>query len=613
METTEQTQDFGQVQKRLKFSKPFLDGVAKAPYLDPGLLVVAGDESTEEGRKLAGTYLDDGRANLPWGPEHEKILIGLLTGSSLVKITESVEAPDGGLVKRHLEVAVSDGQPVLVYLQGHDEEWFPVAHDGRQRRRAALELNRRLRWIAGIVDGVADGRIRKPARRNALVKIGHAAAKGREWADIVADDKIGLSKVVLDLDIAAYSSPEVGGSLAWLTDTFVNHVVGSEDLGEQGKKGWLHVEKDADGNPVAVRSYDAWLKIFVAGTNIDPKDPFILLGNVAAKEAQVQTPPSLLAEQIDRIVSARMNPDDPNSEPLYDQAAVLEKFGMSPSTLENYQLVRGLCDEVVKLVDSREMSLNFAVGDRLSAFVTWPKGQKRSALPFDKQRLILQLLADELGDEPNRFRGPAALKAAAKIRDGVLSGKLGAATSEAETDNAEAPRPSTKPAKPKAAPSKKRRVDLAAFREKASAAYVEAQKKFDEGDETAVATIGQLDLARALASVISGAADTSILSPWPAVRAAFEAATPRDEADEQDLIHDWIAAATEEMTTKGTDKPTVTADTDSHGRKPSPEQVERCNALIAQWIGSFQNDPTATMLDEYILAKIASAPAQPAA
>jgi hypothetical protein len=165
-----------------------------------------------------------------------------------------------------------------------------------------------------------------------------------------------------------------------------------------------------------------------------------------------------------------------------------------------------------------------------------------------------------------------------------------------------------------AAPGKKRRVDLAAFREKASAAYVEAQKKFDEGDETAVATIGQLDLARALASVISGAADTSILSPWPAVRAAFEAATPRDEADEQDLIHDWIAAATEEMTTKGTDKPTVTADTDSHGRKPSPEQVERCNALIAQWIGSFQNDPTATMLDEYILAKIASAPtAQPAA
>jgi hypothetical protein len=171
---------------------------------------------------------------------------------------------------------------------------------------------------------------------------------------------------------------------------------------------------------------------------------------------------------------------------------------------------------------------------------------------------------------------------------------------------------STKPAKPKAAPSKKRRVDLTVVSEKIGTAFEAAKKTYEESG-AGESDVDDLSIARAVMLAVT-TNDASVLSPWPAVRTAFEAATPRDEADEQDLIHDWIAMATEEMTTKGTDKPMVTADTNSHGRKPSPEQVERCNALIAQWIGSFQNDPTATMLDEYILAKIASAPtAQPAA
>ena len=63
-----------------------------------------------------------------------------------------------------------------------------------------------------------------------------------DWAAIVADEKIELPK-----DAVPYSSPEVGDSLNWLTDTFAKAVTGSEELGEQGKKGWLYVEKDIDG------------------------------------------------------------------------------------------------------------------------------------------------------------------------------------------------------------------------------------------------------------------------------------------------------------------------------------------------------------------------------
>ena len=72
-QTDQQPQDFGTIQKRPKFSKSFLSGIAEAPYLDPAKLVVAGDASTEEGKALAGTCLDDGRANLPWSDDHEKI------------------------------------------------------------------------------------------------------------------------------------------------------------------------------------------------------------------------------------------------------------------------------------------------------------------------------------------------------------------------------------------------------------------------------------------------------------------------------------------------------------------------------------------------------------
>ena len=289
VEQTDQAQDFGTIQKRPKFSKSFLGGIAEAPYLDPAKLVVAGDASTEEGKALAGTCLDDGRANLPWSDDHEKIVIGLLTGSSMVNMVQRVghgDVPPAGWSKGDVgtyggvektayrkSVMVTDNAPVLVFFQGDDENHFVVAHDGRQRRRAAAELNRRLAWLASLLDGIADGKISKPKRRNTLLKIGHSHAKGNDWAAIVADEKIELPK-----DAAPYSSPEVGDSLNWLTDTFAKAVTGSEELGEQGKKGWLYVEKDADHNPIAVRAYDAWLKINVCGTNIDPTDPFTLLG-----------------------------------------------------------------------------------------------------------------------------------------------------------------------------------------------------------------------------------------------------------------------------------------------------------------------------------------------
>ena len=641
MEQQNDQNDFGEKQKRHKFSRGFLSAVAEAPYLDPTKLVVAGDQSTEEGKALAGTFLNDGRANLPWSEDHERIVIGLLTGSTLVNMVQRVGANDappvgwtkgdvgtyGGVEKTayRKSVMVTDGAPVLVFYQGDDDNHTVVAHDGRQRRRAAIELNRRLGWLANLLDGVADGKISKPKRRNTLIKIGHAHAKGSDWDTIVSDDKIELPK-----DAAPYSSPEVGDSLNWLTDSFAKAVTGSEDLGEQGKKGWLYVEKDSDGNPVHVRAYEAWMKINVCGTNIDPTDPFTLLGNVTAKEAQVKTPPSLLAEQIDRILNARMNPNDPTSEPLYSREAVREKFKMSEGTLENYELIRGLCAEVAALIDAGEMSMNFAVGERESAFITWPAKSKRSVIPFDKQRLILDHLLLKLASDSStdkvRFKGPAALAEGKKIRDAVLSGKLGPVGERVEdTDDAETvvtgASPTVTPAKPKPAAEPKRRrlaVDLTAFRssigqalEKASAAATAADEQNDyTAQAKAAQEVSALSLAQALALVLAGTEPLSALDTWPTVRDALAASLPADAPvagpKEIDLIHDWISASVEEMVLNSQDTPKVTTATTINGRTPTDEQVEKCNTLIAGWVTDFNADQSATMLDTYIMSRITS-------
>jgi hypothetical protein len=634
--------DFGEKQKRHKFSRGFLNTVAEAPYLDPTKLVVAGDQTTEEGKALAGTFLDDGRANLPWSEDHERIVIGLLTGSTLVPMVQRVGANDvppvgwtkgdvgtyGGVEKTayRKSVMITDGAPVLVFYQGDDDNHTVVAHDGRQRRRAAIELNRRLDWLSSLLDKITDGKISKPKRRNTLIKIGHAHAKGADWDTIVSDDKIELPK-----DAAPYYSPEVGYSLNWLNDTFAKAVTGSEDLGEQGKKGWLYVEKDADGNPAHVRSYDAWLKISVCGTNVDPTDPFTLLGNITAKEAQVKTPPSLLAEQIDRIISARMNPNDPNSEPLYSREAVREKFKMAEGTLENYQLIRGLCAEVAALLDSGEMSINFAVGGRESPFVTWPAKAKRTVIPFDKQRLILdhlllKLSADGTGDKV-RFKGPAALAEGKKIRDAVLSGKLGPVgekVEDGEDETAEAvvsgASPTVTPAKPKPAAEPKRRrlaVDLATFRtsigqalERANAAVTAADEQNDyTAQAKAAQEVSALSLAQSLALVLAGTEPLSALDTWPTVRDALAASLPADAPagpKEIDLIHDWISASVEEMILNNQDTPKVSTATNSNGRTPTEEQVEKCNTLIAGWVTDFNADQSATMLDTYIMSRITS-------
>lgn len=635
--------------RKATFSVPFLKAIKASPYLDPKDIVVAGDASTPHGAALAGTFLDDGRQNLPWGAEHEKILMGLLTGSDVVKTKRIQTDSDGNPILDSegnpqtvtVEAMVTRGQPELIYLQGSDDDWFPLMEDGRQRRRAAIELDRRLDWIVAVLNACGEAVVKsKPARRNLLIKIGNlhrgkGETKGKTWAEICADLNIPAEAPV-------YVSPEVGvgdepASLLWLSETFAKMIVGSDDLGESTKRGWLTTVK-SEGEIVKLSHYPVWMKISVSAVNVDVDDPRSLLESVAAKEAQVPTPPSLLADQIGRLLDARENPSDPTSKPLYTRTAVRDRFGMVDSTLQNYEMLRSMCPEVKALIDSDRMSMTVALGKRESAFVKWPARGDREPLAFDVQRLILAHLLDAFSatdedGEKVKLVGPKVMSVGKALRDKAIAGKL-RPLGEDDDETPIAPRPNTgtKPtdttqgAAPDAtqgAPEKKQRskaiVDVASFREHTSRALANltppADDAADDVKASFVAVSDRLSLVKALGLVFTGAEPITALDAWPDVKEIVVASLPvkaekktpdaaAAEPSEEMLILDWISAATEAAAIAGVDVPSVTVETDSHGRKPTQAQADAANAKIAEWKAAFAADQSATSLDTYIMERI---------
>lgn len=632
----EDTQDFGTKQTRAKkdFSTPFVKQLKLSPYFCPSAISVAG-ESTSIGKSLAGTFLDDGRANLAWSAEHEQILFGLLTSSSLIRVKEPAIRDGSPLMTGENEqifdefsVLVGEGgQPELVFLQGNDTDWYLVMQDGRQRRKAALEGTRRLEWIANIFCRMTDKS--KPARRNMLIKL---AAKAAKHVDLASDWKTISEEVTGFSDVPPYSSPEGEhlSQLHWLTETFARVVVGDEKaLGDSTKKGCFYSAKKDDAERLGVeegsfQAYPIWLKVAVVGINVDPNDPGSLADAVAAKEAQVPTPPSLFAKQVVRLLNARQNPSDPNSPKLYSKDAVASKLGKSLGTLENYTLLHELCDEVMSLIDSGEMSIAFAVGGRESAFVTWPKGQTRQVLPMDKQRLVLSHLLHELAEDASgekiRFRGDKALALGKKLRDAAASGKLAPVGAVDEDTTPVAIRPvSAKPKTESPTPVKrpKATIDLVTFR-----AAIEARinslpeihqnspaKQVSKLDEE----LGALALARSVALVVCGAEPVAVLDQWPAVRDAIASAivatrvSAAPQQSEEMFLLDLISVAIEEMERLGTDHPKVTEQTISGGKTPTAAQAEICNNRLAEWIKDFNLDQEAKLLEDYLMTKVVAA------
>ena len=717
-----QTPDFGQRadDRPHGFSQPWMDEFNKAPYCLPGDLVVAGDESPH-GQRLSGTFLDDGRAKLPWSPEHEGLLQAMLSAPVRVRLHgfktdaqgQRVPVMDSSSGKQAVngagfaqweretrEIATFPGLSVNVYLMGHGgnkrhaADWYPVVEDGRQRRDAAAELQRRLDWCAELLASAsADVRDSKPGMRNLLVKIGKAVRErfpvkdgevqwpaapesatdshggplagpiAEAWAAVVAEHVAQLPSAPLAYEAwCLQGDPQQPRQLAgqqplyWLDENFARLFVGSDALGDHSKAGWVLREKadEAGGAHYQVRgALQAHLTCKVVGENPDLTDPKPLLDSICSKTVSVKMAPSQIARNTARVLAALKNPRDPASGALYSPDAVRQRMGVSKTTMADYlDMVGqyepdtqrpdgsveagarhgGMCDEVLDLIDRGAMSMAFAISERDSVFVKWPKKGPREALPYDVQRLILAHLYAELSPgasgEP-RFTGELARALGTKLRNAALQGKLGPVGEDADDEGeersapqkptaAQAAQQGAKDEAPARKPGRQAAFDADAFRVRVAQTLQSAPPAEKSSRAYSAADIASLVGAVVLHVRAGAELELRELSDEhrQVLRALLAPLAPLPPVvGEGVLVGDWISAALDAEVANGRDfRPgAVTVETvAANGAKPTAEQAARANGFVESWLKSYTEGGDAVTektFEDYVSSRVAELPA----
>ena len=738
------TPDFGQKadDRPHGFSQPWLDRFNKNPYVLPSDLVVAGDDSPL-GQRLSGTFLDDGRAKLPWSREHEALLQNMLAAPARLRLHDFRVGPDGERVpvvgadgkqavdgagqpqweRETKEIATFHKLTVAVYLMGHSgnkrhaADWYPCVDDGRQRRDAALELSRRLNWCAEVLAGaVAEVRDSKPGMRNLLVKLGkgvrerfpldkdgvvwptqaaqdgdaaeRAALVAAAWRAVVAEHVAQLPAAPSYYDEwCMEGEPQAPRLIAgeqplyWLDENFAKLFVGDGGaLGDHSKGGWVLREKadEAGGAHYQIRGVPlVHLTCRVVGENPDLTDPKPLLDSICSKTVSVKMAPSQIARNVARVLAARKNPRDPASGALYSPETVRQNMGISKSTMDDYSVMvgeyepdvqrpdgsfepgarhGGMCDEVLELIDRGAMSMAFALTERDSAFVTWPKKGARTALPYDKQRLVLAHLYARIppgADGEVRFSGDAARTVATQLRNAAMLGKLGPVGDDGDEtdDDKTAQKPTggagkdgageggkeggagdgtgdgasgagkvgqdgsgsgaTGPEKDKK-PGKAPSFDAESFRARVASVAASAPAAERAYTASSVARLVEavvLHVRGGAALDLAGLPEehAAVLRAILAPSAAQAPAVP-----ESTLLGEWVAVALDGAVAACADfRPgaVTTETTAANGAKPTQEQADKANALIRTWLDEYTDadaDLEAKTFEDYVMAKINS-------
>lgn len=377
-------------------SPKIVRSIAAQEFFRPEDLTVAGDASTPHGEKFAGTMLDDGRQALAWSDRHEQIMIGIATSAEFVK--NPYAADDDTAPKK---AGVPTGDPQLVYVQSVEGATPPalpyaiVVDNGRQRRSIALRFAQRLQWIA------------------------------EEFASQVSTEKPAQQRIKVRNLCLEYAKDHPDSDEAkFLTRTFVNAVLGAGADDGFSDGGWF----DKSWRPIPLL-----LRIQISGVDADVMNPAIMVQSVARKEAQIETPPSLRARQIQRALDVK---DPASGEPKLNPKAVAQLLSMGDDTLNNSLLILKAIPAVQAAIDSGRLSAKVALignpGKRDAAFVVWPKGQPRSVVSEAAQQWILKGLLDAFpGDE--QIRGAKAFKVGLRLRAEALKGNMTAEAAQSAT------------------------------------------------------------------------------------------------------------------------------------------------------------------------------------
>lgn len=404
--------------------------VESTPQL-PVLITVPGDASTPAGHRYDDTYGNDFRQDIEWSEDHERQVLQLLAtaqqhqlpvhnGMSITYRTFNVPVEAIAVFLQSVPKADAVADDVKKYFSDSDGYFNIVTDDGRQRRRGAVEVNRRLNWIADtfvrkLWADTSDATERRVALRNRLLSYDSKAATADQKAPPQPRD-------ATDTSVAA-----------WLTEAFVDKLI--------GPVAWF-----ADnGDPIPLA-----LRVDVRGENVDlANDHTVLLNNIRGAAASVPTPLHVDAKRYKKMLAAL----DTDGEPRYTLTTLAKELKCSNDKIMNAIYYTEIAAEIREAIDHGRVALKLCVTGRdciCYGFVATVAHGGRQLLTTEQQlaiwgELLRAFSVEAIGEDgiPDNAATRAILR---KIKSEILAG-----TPWADSNKAASPRKSLEASKAAAA------------------------------------------------------------------------------------------------------------------------------------------------------------------
>jgi hypothetical protein len=307
----------------------------EAAPVPPEYITVPGDAATFNGHLFTDTFANDYRQEIGWTDEHELQILQMLATAEIV---DGVQVPREPITVFCQTVTEGDGLSLdagQYAVVSQDYRFLLVTDDGRQRRLAAAELNRRIDWIVKNFD------MRLDSARDAL--LGYNANPG----DIPLPPR--------PPGVAAPSGSEAPAP--WLTEAFIDKLWNGPVL------------------PIALRC-------IVAGEDVNLNDPSLLINNLRAKKATINTPLRVLAKQYSKLLSTKNSKGEP-----YTVASLATEMGVAHDTVASALYYSEIAQDLRDAIDAKRVALRLCVIGR-ECIAYGFEGKTRTLLSEDQQLAI---------------------------------------------------------------------------------------------------------------------------------------------------------------------------------------------------------------------------------
>lgn len=292
----------------------------EAAPVPPEYITVPGDAATFNGHLFTDTFANDYRQEIGWTDEHELQILQMLATAEIV---DGVQVPREPITVFCQTVTEGDG---LVQLNGDGtdalnrlkydnrstgDRFLLITDDGRQRRLAAAELNRRIDWVMARMQELGHGPIYETLQK-------------------------------------------LPNNPAWVTEAFINRL--------------LLI-------PIALRC-------IVAGEDVNLNDPSLLINNLRAKKATINTPLRVLAKQYSKLLSTKNSKGEP-----YTAASLATEMGVAHDTVASALYYSEIAQDLRDAIDAKRVALRLCVIGR-ECIAYGFEGKTRTLLSEDQQLAI---------------------------------------------------------------------------------------------------------------------------------------------------------------------------------------------------------------------------------